>query len=75
VLVYSKDGRQVGVVVDRIIDTVEERLVNMRPATRQGVTGSVVICGRVTEILDLDTLCAGVLAAAVPEHDRAGAEV
>ena len=75
VLVYSKDGRQLGVVVDRILDTVEERLVNMHPATRQGVAGSIVIGGRVTEILDLDTLCAGVLAAAVPQHERAGAEV
>ena len=75
VLVYSKDGRQLGVVVDRILDTVEERLVNLRPTTRQGVTGSVVINGRVTEILDLDTLCADVVAAPVSEHARAGAEV
>jgi two-component system chemotaxis sensor kinase CheA len=75
VLVYSKDGRQIGVVVDRIIDTVEERLANLRPATRQGVAGSVVIDGRVTEILDLDILCADVLAASVPEHALVGAEV
>lgn len=75
VLVYSKDGRQLGVVVDRILDAVEERLVNMHPTTRQGVTGSVVINGRVTEILDLDTLCADVVAAPVPEPARAGAEV
>ncbi len=75
VLVYSKDGRQIGVVVDRIIDTVEERLVNLRPTTRQGVAGSVVIDGRVTEILDLDTLCADVLAASEPEHALAGAKV
>lgn len=75
VLVYSKDGRQLGVVVDQILDTVEERLVNMRPTTRQGVTGSVVINGRVTEILDLDTLSADVVAAPVSEHARAGAEV
>jgi two-component system, chemotaxis family, sensor kinase CheA len=75
VLVYSKDGRQLGVVVDRILDTVEERLVNLRPTTRQGVTGSVVINGRVTEILDLDILCADVVAAPVSEHARVGAEV
>jgi two-component system chemotaxis sensor kinase CheA len=75
VLVYSKDGRQMGVVVDRIIDTVEARLVNLRPTTRPGVTGSVVIDGRVTEIIDLDTLCADVLAASGPARTLAGAVV
>jgi two-component system chemotaxis sensor kinase CheA len=75
VLVYSKDGRRFGVVVDRILDTVEERLVNLGPTTREGVTGSVVIDGRVTEILDLDVLCAGVLAAPVSDHAGAGAKV
>jgi len=39
------------------------------------VTGSVVINGRITEILDLDTLCADVVAAPVAEYARAGAEV
>jgi hypothetical protein len=47
----------------------------MRPTTRRGVTVSVVIDGRVTEILDLDTLCAEVLAAPVSELARVGAEV
>jgi two-component system chemotaxis sensor kinase CheA len=64
-LVYSQNGRQVGVVVEQILDTIEESLVNLRPATRPGVTGSLVLDGRVTEILDLDTICAGLMATPV----------
>ena len=66
VLVHAKDGRQVGVVVDRILDTIEERIANLRRASDSQVAGSVVVDGRVTQILDLDTLCAGVIAAPVP---------
>jgi two-component system chemotaxis sensor kinase CheA len=58
-LVYAKDGRHVGVVVNRILDTIEQSLGDLRPSTREGVMGSLVIQGRVTELLDLDTLCAG----------------
>jgi two-component system chemotaxis sensor kinase CheA len=66
-LVYMKDGRRVGVVVDRILDTIERKLVDLRPAGRGGVAGSLVIEGRVTEILDLDTMCAALAAAAATE--------
>jgi two-component system, chemotaxis family, sensor kinase CheA len=56
-LVYSKDGRQLGIVVDRILDTIEASLSGMNPATRRGIAGALVIQGRVTEVLDLDVLC------------------
>jgi len=59
VLVHTRDDRRVGVIVDRILDTVEHGLEDLRPATRSGVRGSVVIQGRVTEILDLDLICGG----------------
>ena len=64
-LVYSKNGRQVGVIVDQVLDTIEQSLADMRPATRRGIAGSLVIQGRVTEILDLDVLCADITARAV----------
>jgi two-component system chemotaxis sensor kinase CheA len=57
-LVYAKDGRRIGIVVDRILDTIEERLADLGPATRHGVAGTLVIQNRVTEILDFDALCA-----------------
>jgi two-component system chemotaxis sensor kinase CheA len=71
-LVYSQNGRQIGVVVDQILDTVETSLVNLRPATRSGVTGSLIIEGRVTEILDLEAICAGLIAAVDVVPARAG---
>jgi len=54
VVVHTVDGRTVGIVVDRMHDIIEERLVNLRPASRPGVLFSAVLCGRVTEVLDLD---------------------
>jgi two-component system chemotaxis sensor kinase CheA len=53
-LVLNRNGRQVGVVVDRILDTVEDTLEHLRPAMRAGTAGSLVIGGLVTEVLSLD---------------------
>jgi two-component system, chemotaxis family, sensor kinase CheA len=73
-LVYAKGDRRVGVVVDRILDTIEQQLTDLRPAGRKGVAGSLVIEGRVTEILDLDAMCAGFTApVAVEAFAGAGA--
>jgi two-component system chemotaxis sensor kinase CheA len=56
VIVYSLPEGSVGLVVDQIIDIVEECLDVQRPPTRSGVLGSVVVDGRVTEILDLEAI-------------------
>ena len=53
VVVYSEAGRSVGLVVDRIVDIVEEKLVVQAPAQRQGVLGSSVVQRRVTDLLDV----------------------
>ncbi len=50
----GEDGHNVGSVVDRIIDIVEDSLTALRPATRKGVLGSLVIQSRVTKALDLE---------------------
>jgi two-component system, chemotaxis family, sensor kinase CheA len=55
-LVLTRNGRQVGIVVDRIVDTVDAALDQLRPATRDGIAGSLVINGHVTEVLNLDAL-------------------
>jgi chemotaxis protein histidine kinase CheA len=58
VLVH-RDGRSLlGVVVGRIIDVVDEPL-ELQPASRSGVRGTMIVDGRVTEILDLPVLLAG----------------
>jgi len=56
VVVYSDSERSVGLVVDRILDIVEEDIANRQAASRDGVLGTVVIQGRVTELLDLEQL-------------------
>src|SRR6202140_4493510 len=50
VVVYSEAGRSVGLIVDRIVDIVEEKLVVQKsPTQRRGVLGSSVIQKRVTD--------------------------
>ncbi|MGA2985294.1 MAG: chemotaxis protein CheW [Terriglobia bacterium] len=53
VVVYSNQGRSVGLVVDRILDITHERVKIQMHAARQGTLGSMVVQGRVTELLDL----------------------
>ena len=53
-LVFSDDGRSMGLVVDEIVDIVEERLnIEVRPALREGILGSAVIKGQATEVIDV----------------------
>ena len=53
VVVFTENGRSVGLVVSRILDIVHERITSRRPASRVGVLESVVVQGRVTELLDI----------------------
>jgi two-component system chemotaxis sensor kinase CheA len=54
VIVHTLNRRSVGLVVDRILDIVEADLSVQRPPGRKGVLGSIVVQGKVTEILDVD---------------------
>lgn len=56
VVVHTRNGRSVGLLVERILDIVEDDLSTRRPSSRKGVLGSVVIQGKVTEMLDLGVL-------------------
>jgi two-component system chemotaxis sensor kinase CheA len=53
VVVYAAEGRSVGLVADRILDIVDEKLVVQNPAQRPGILGSSVIQQRVTDLLDV----------------------
>ncbi|TMK60321.1 MAG: chemotaxis protein CheA [Actinobacteria bacterium] len=55
VLVHRRGEDLVGLVVGRIIDIVEQPL-DLQPAGRPGVTGTMFVQGRITEILDLPGL-------------------
>jgi two-component system chemotaxis sensor kinase CheA len=56
VVVYSENGRSVGLVVDRILDIVETTLIIQQAGKRLGVLGSAVIQNRVTDLLDIHNL-------------------
>ena len=53
VLVYEHEQRRVGVVVGQIVDVIHHDLVDLQPGSRPGVAGTMVLNGRVTEVLDL----------------------
>jgi two-component system chemotaxis sensor kinase CheA len=53
ILVFSDDGRSMGLVVDEIIDIVEERLNIEVAGTHDGILGSAVIKGHATEVIDV----------------------
>jgi len=53
VIVYSEQGRSIGFVVEQILDVVEEVISVRSQATRDGLLGSVVVQGRVTDLLDV----------------------
>jgi len=56
VVVYSEAGRRVGLVVDRIVDIADEKLVIQNPARQKGVLGSAVVQKRVTDMLDVPSV-------------------
>ncbi|HUD88558.1 MAG TPA: hybrid sensor histidine kinase/response regulator, partial [Xanthobacteraceae bacterium] len=53
ILVFSDQGRSMGLVVDEIIDIVEERLDVEVTSERPGLIGYAVIKGATTEIVDV----------------------
>ena len=54
VVVYSSQGRCVGLVVKQILDIVDAEITVRRDIRREGTLGSVVVQDRVTELLDLE---------------------
>ncbi len=69
VIVYRHNGAQVGLVVQEILDIVDDDLVIHRFDSAGPVVGSVVIDGRVTDVVDV---AAAVTASNVPlyRHDE-----
>jgi two-component system chemotaxis sensor kinase CheA len=62
VVVYTEQGKSVGLVVDRILDIVEDALEIRRSIGRDGLLGSAVIQQRVTDLLDVH----GIIERAIP---------
>ena len=56
VIVFSEGARRMGVVVDEILDIVEETISTRSRTSRQGILGSAVVSGNVTDFIDLHYL-------------------
>jgi two-component system chemotaxis sensor kinase CheA len=56
VIIYTRNQRSVGLVVDRIIDIVEEAVTVKRSSRGNCLVGSAVVNGQVTNLLDLPTI-------------------
>jgi two-component system chemotaxis sensor kinase CheA len=61
VVIHTHGDRAVGLVVGRIIDTVEHSLAIERAASRPGIIGCLVVQDRITELLDVEKLVCGVI--------------
>lgn len=56
VVVCRTQGRPVGLKVSEVVDIVAVPLSSSTVGTRSGTLGSIVVDGRVTEVLDIDNL-------------------
>jgi two-component system, chemotaxis family, sensor kinase CheA len=73
VIVYSYLGRSVGLVVRQILDIVDRTVAKEQDATHEGILGSAVIGGRVTDFLDVHSVVEAALPGYFSElQDRAG---
>jgi len=66
VVVHASQGRNVGLVVDRILDIVDESYRLDRQTARHGVLGSAVIQRRITDVVDVASLIAAAQPALCP---------
>jgi len=62
-VVYTHEGRSVGLVVDKVLDIVEENITVKRSLTRKGVLGTIVVQNQVTDLIDVQ----GIVKEAVPD--------
>jgi len=56
VVVFRQGQRNVGLVVHRILDIVEEKVVLEHPSHDEGIRGSAVVQNKVTDLLDVEDL-------------------
>ena len=60
VVVYSSAGRNLGLVVGRIEDIIEDTVTLQNKNHRSGILGSAVIHGQVTEMVDVPAIVSGI---------------
>ena len=77
VLVCVREGRSIGLVVERIVDIEEHDAALLERTDRQGLVAALVMAERVTDVLDLESLLRNAdpesMVPPVPESSGAGA--
>jgi two-component system, chemotaxis family, sensor kinase CheA len=56
VVVYSWNGRNIGLLVDEILDILDHPFEVQLTAARDGIQGTIVLAERVTEVLDVSRI-------------------
>ncbi len=54
ILVFDKDGRSLGIVVDEVVDIASDRVtIELKPG-RDGLLGSAIVAGKATDLIDIE---------------------
>ena len=53
-LVFDKDGRSLGIVVDEVIDIARDRVSADLTTQTEGLLGSAIVAGKATDLIDID---------------------
>jgi two-component system chemotaxis sensor kinase CheA len=73
ILVFADEGRYMGIAVDAIVDIVEDRLSIELASRSEGILGSAIVKGQVTEIVDVGHFLSRAFADCF--HDRPRSQV
>ncbi len=52
VLVFSREGRSVGLAIDAIVDIVQDNIAYQKVSRAQGLFGSAIIAGKAVDVID-----------------------
>ena len=73
-LVHSKEGVMVGFIIKQVIDVVEQSISPSSLQKRSGLSGTAVVQGKVTDLLDLEAILqASGLVRRTPHNEEVGA--
>ena len=54
ILVFDKDGRALGIVVDEVVDIARDRVSIELRSDRAGLLGSAIVTGKATDLIDIE---------------------
>ncbi len=74
ILVFTDRDRNMGLMVDEIVDVVEDRMEIELSGERPGLLGTAIIAGRATDVLDTGYWLTRAWQDWFADHDRAGAK-